>query len=39
MAISQSATEILVERYANDELIQEEYLAKLEDLEAHQQYK
>lgn len=38
-AIPQSAREILDERYANDELTQEEYLAKLDDIEAHQQYK
>lgn len=38
-AIPQSAKEILDERYANDELTREEYLAVLEDLEAHQQYK
>ena len=38
-AIPQSAKEILDERYANDELTREEYLAVLEDLESHQQYK
>lgn len=37
-AIPQSAKEILDERYANDELTREEYLAVLEDIEAHKQY-